>query len=411
MSSVLFFAIIFAIYALIEFYGWQGLKTAIPAVRTTWVKVIYWGLAACFLFLFATYRPFLHQYLPKNLRTYLFTFFIIVLFAKLIVGIFLLLEDVTRLARFTVYKLFSFPASVGGGITRSQFLSRLALVTAAIPAGSLIWGAIANAYNYQYRKVAIKFPNLPEAFHGFRIVQISDIHSGSFTRSEPLVEAVKKINELNADIILFTGDLVNDTADEMEPYMHIFDKLQAKHGVLSTTGNHDYGDYIHWDSKAAKVANFEKFKNVHKELGWRLLMNEHEILERDGQQIAIIGIENYGGRAHFSKYGKMNLAYPGTEPIPFKILMSHDPSHWDVQVRPEYPDIDLTLSGHTHGFQFGIENKWIKWSPSQWMYKQWAGLYQEGKQYIYVNRGFGFIGYPGRVGILPEVTEITLLKA
>jgi hypothetical protein len=226
---------------------------------------------------------------------------------------------------------------------------------------------------------------------------------------QPLINAVEKVNKMDADIILFTGDLVNDTADEMEPYMHVFDKLRAKLGVLSTTGNHDYGDYVHWDNPADKIANFERFKNVHKQMGWNLLMNKNVILERDGQKIAIIGIENWGG-GHFKKYGRLDLAYAGTENIPFKLLMSHDPSHWDAQVRPDYPDIDLTLAGHTHGFQFGIENKWFKWSPSEWMYKQWADLYQQGKQYIYVNRGFGFIGYPGRVGILPEVTEITLLK-
>jgi predicted MPP superfamily phosphohydrolase len=192
--------------------------------------------------------------------------------------------------------------------------------------------------------------------------------------------------------------------------MHVFDKLQAKHGVISTTGNHDYGDYVQWDTPEAKIANFEKFKNIHKQLGWNLLMNQNVILDRDGQKIAIIGIENWGKGAHWTKYGKLDKAYKGTEDIPFKLLMSHDPSHWDAQVRPHYPDIDLTLAGHTHGFQFGIETKWLKWSPSEYVYKQWAGLYQEGKQFIYVNRGFGFLGYPGRVGILPEVTEITLRR-
>ena len=214
---------------------------------------------------------------------------------------------------------------------------------------------------------------------------------------------------MNADLILFTGDLVNNTSDEMEPYMHIFDKLRAKHGVISTTGNHDYGDYVQWDSEADKTANFDKFKKIHKDLGWNLLMNQNVILDRNGQQIAILGIENWG-KGHFSKHGRLDLAYKGAENVPFKLLMSHDPSHWDIEVRPKYPEIDLTLAGHTHGFQFGIENKWLKWSPSEYIYKQWAGLYQEGKQYIYVNRGFGFLGYPGRVGILPEVTEITLRK-
>jgi hypothetical protein len=297
-----------------------------------------------------------------------------------------------------------------GAMTRSSFLAKAALATAAIPVFSLIYGVVVNAYNYQFRKVTIKFPNLPDAFDGFRFIQLSDIHSGSFTRSEPLVHAVEAINKMDADIILFTGDLVNNVAEEMVPYKEIFSKLRAKHGVLSTTGNHDYGDYSHWDSPEEKKANFKRFMDTHKEMGWDLLMNENRILERNGQKIAVIGIENWGHALHFPKYGKLDIAYKGTENIPFKILMSHDPSHWDAEVRPKYPDIDLALAGHTHGFQFGIENKYIKWSPSEWVYKQWAGLYQEGKQYIYVNRGFGFLGYPGRVGILPEITEITLRK-
>jgi predicted MPP superfamily phosphohydrolase len=412
MGPYVFFIVIFSIYGAVEFYGWQALKTAIGPAAGAGLKGAYWGLSAFFLVLFISMRQ-LHGYLPKHLVTYFFTVMVVIFLAKIIVLLFLFPEDIVRLVRWVIAKISGAgnPAVVTSGITRSQFLSRLAWITAALPAGSLIYGAVVNAYNYQYRKVAIKFPNLPDAFNGFRIVQLSDIHSGSFTKTKPLIDAVAKVNALNADIILFTGDLVNDKAEEMEPYIDIFKKLNAKLGVLSTTGNHDYGDYVHWDTEADKKANFESFKNVHKRLGWNLLMNQNVILDREGQKIAIIGIENYGGTGHFKRYGRMDKAYPGTEKIPFKILMSHDPSHWDVQVRPEYPDIDLTLSGHTHGFQFGIENKWIKWSPSQWMYKQWADLYQEGKQYIYVNRGFGFLGYPGRVGILPEVTEITLLKA
>jgi predicted MPP superfamily phosphohydrolase len=333
------------------------------------------------------------------------------LLAKVIMLLFLLPEDLVRGVKLVAAK-FSAPAPVAGGtgITRSQFLSRLAVITAAVPAGALVYGVIANAYNYQFRKVTIKFPNLPDAFNGFKIIQLSDIHSGSLNRTEPIKKAIEQINGLNADVVLFTGDLVNNMSNEMEPFMQVFDKLRAKHGVLSITGNHDYGDYVHWDSPEEKKANFEKFKGIHHSLGWNLLMNSNHIIERDGQQIAILGVENWG-KGHFAKYGKLNEAYNGTAHIPFKILMSHDPSHWDAEIRPQYGDIDLTLSGHTHGFQFGVENKWFKWSPSQWIYRQWAGLYQEGRQYIYVNRGFGFLGYPGRVGILPEVTEITLVKA
>jgi len=409
LQSIFFFAIVFGIYGTVEFYGWQAVKTAINPTDTSTIKWVYWTLTTVLLVLFLSYRPFLYKVLPKSVSTYFFTFFVILMLAKIVVTLFLLPEDLVRLARYGIAQLSPQPG-ISAGITRNQFLSRLAIVVAAVPAGSLVYGVIANAYNYTFRKVNLKFANLPEAFDGFKIIQISDIHSGSFNRTEPLIEAVSKINALNADLILFTGDLVNNTSDEMDPYMHIFDKLRAKHGVISTTGNHDYGDYVEWDTPEAKVANFEKFKNIHKQLGWNLLMNQHVILDRNGQKIAIIGIENWG-KGHFSKHGKLSVAYKGTEDIPFKLLMSHDPSHWDIEVRPKFPDIDLTLAGHTHGFQFGIENKWLKWSPSEYIYKQWAGLYQEGKQYIYVNRGFGFLGYPGRVGILPEVTEITLQKA
>jgi predicted MPP superfamily phosphohydrolase len=216
------------------------------------------------------------------------------------------------------------------------------------------------------------------------------------------------LNE-KADLILFTGDLVNDRSVEMEEYMDIFKQIKAPMGVYSTLGNHDYGDYASWPFNGiSKQQNLENLKKVHAALGWKLLMNEHVVLEIDDQQIALLGIENWSAKARFPKYGKMNEAYAGTEKYPFKILMSHDPSHWDAQVRPQYPDVDLTLSGHTHGMQFGIDIPGFKWSPVQYIYKQWAGLYEEGKQKLYVNRGYGFIGYPGRVGILPEITVIEL---
>jgi predicted MPP superfamily phosphohydrolase len=191
--------------------------------------------------------------------------------------------------------------------------------------------------------------------------------------------------------------------------MDVFSRVKAPLGVYSSLGNHDYGDYVSWPSKEAKIENLNKLKGVHANLGWRLLMNEHVQLVRNGERIAILGIENWGAKGRFPKYGKMNEAYPGTEQIPFKILLSHDPSHWDAEIKPKYPDVDLMLAGHTHGMQFGLENPYFKWSPVQWMYKQWAGLYEEGNQKLYVNRGYGFIGYPGRVGILPEITLIELV--
>jgi predicted MPP superfamily phosphohydrolase len=254
------------------------------------------------------------------------------------------------------------------------------------------------------------FDNLPASFKGLKIVHISDIHSGSFTNKDAVMKGVKKIIDEKADLILFSGDLVNDRATEMEEYIDAFSQLKAPLGVYSTFGNHDYGDYASWPINGiSKEQNLLNLAKVHADLGWRLLMNEHVVLEKNGEQIALLGIENWSNKARFPKHGRMDLAYAGAEKYPFKILMSHDPSHWDAQVVPQYTDVDLTFSGHTHGMQFGIEIPGFHWSPVQYVYKQWAGLYEEGKQKLYVNRGFGFIGYPGRVGILPEITVIELM--
>lgn len=311
-----------------------------------------------------------------------------------------------------VGKLFSNPSvdisESAEGITRSAFMSWLGIAVGGSLFGTLIYG-FSNKYNYQVKRVKLAYDNLPAGFKGLKIVHISDIHSGSFNDKNAVEKGVQKILNEKPDLVLFTGDLVNDKATEMETYMEVFKKIKAPMGVYSTLGNHDYGDYVQWDSKEAKAANLLQLKGVHAALGWNLMMNENKILERNGDKIALLGIENWGAKGRFPKYGKMDWAYPGTEKIPFKILLSHDPSHWDAQVRTVYPDIDLMLAGHTHGMQFGIELPGFRWSPVQLMYKQWAGLYEEGKQKLYVNRGYGFIGYPGRVGILPEITVIELV--
>jgi len=273
---------------------------------------------------------------------------------------------------------------------------------------TLVYG-FGNKYRYHVNRLRMSFKNLPAGFKGMRIVHISDIHSGSFTDKEAVANGVKKILKEKPDMILFTGDLVNDRASEMKDYMDVFSQLKAPMGVYSTLGNHDYGDYVQWASIEAKRENLEQLKQVHKNMGWRLLMNEHVVLEKGSDRIALLGIENWGAKGNFAKYGKMEHAYPGSEKYPFKILMSHDPSHWDAEVPTKYVDIDLTLAGHTHGMQFGLELPGFKWSPVQYMYKQWAGLYEAGDQKLYVNRGYGFLGYPGRIGILPEITVIELV--
>jgi predicted MPP superfamily phosphohydrolase len=258
--------------------------------------------------------------------------------------------------------------------------------------------------------VNIPIKNLPSALEGLKIVQVSDIHAGSFSVVEPLKMAVEKINALKPDIFVFTGDLVNNKASEFTPFLDVFKEIKAKYGQFSILGNHDYGDYIQWPSPQEKEDNFSMIKQYHRDTNWDILCNEHRVLEIGDQKLALIGVENWGAKMHFTRQGDLKKAYHGIEDIPTKVLLSHDPSHWDAEVRKHTPDVQLTLSGHTHGMQFGVENKWFRFSPVQWFYKQWAGLYTESDQHLYVNRGFGFIGYPGRVGIRPEIAILTLTK-
>lgn len=371
----------------------------------------YWTISAAAIVFVMSFPS--SDFLQKHiiLRNYIFAIIVGLFFAKLIAAVFFLLDDIRRLFVWLMAKIF--PRSGvdftvdGNHIDRSTFLSWLGLALGTGLFATLLYG-FSNKYNYKVRRIKLSFANLPKAFKGFKIVQLSDIHSGSFTDKAAVEKGVELAMKQKADLILFTGDLVNDKAIEMHDYMDVFNKLKAPSGVFSTLGNHDYGDYTSWPSAQAKKENLDRLKQIHGELGWRLLMNEHVPIEKNGEQIALIGIENWSAFGSFPKYGRMDLAYPGSEKYPFKILMSHDPSHWDAEVRPKYPDIDLMLAGHTHGMQFGVENPYFRWSPVQWFYKEWAGLYKTGKQVLYVNRGYGFIGYPGRVGILPEVTVFEL---
>lgn len=350
---------------------------------------------------------------PQILKVFLAGIIIPAYFAKTFIILFMAIDDVLRLGQWLGHKASE---QFGSGdykpdLSRKKFISQLAVGIAIVPFFLFIHGIVVNAYNYKVRKVSLKLPNLPSAFDGLKIIQLSDIHSGSFTQTDPVAEAVEKINSMKPDLILFTGDLVNSKSEEFEAFKDIFGKLKAKHGVYAVTGNHDHGDYFPWPNEQARVADFNRLLDMERDAGWTVLMDEHVKLESEEGDIAIIGIQNWSAMGRFKQYGDLPKAYKGAESAKVKILLSHDPSHWDAQVRPEFSDIDLQLSGHTHGAQFGVENKLFKWSPAKIFYKQWAGLYQQGKQYLYVNRGFGFIGYPGRVGILPEIAEITLEKA
>jgi predicted MPP superfamily phosphohydrolase len=416
MRSPLGAFIFISIMLLLDTYFFQAIKAVSqnlsPKTRTI-IYVVYWAITVVAVvgFLFFVFTD--PDLLPRKLRTYLFATILGLFMAKLVGFVFFLLDDLRRLIEWVAGKLFynntEGDTSVSDGISRSVFLSWIGIAAGGSLFTTLIYG-YSNKYNYKVRNLQLAFDNLPAGFKGLKILQISDIHSGSFMDKKAVQHGVDMILQQNADIILFTGDLVNDKATEMKDYMDVFNQLKAPMGVYSTLGNHDYGDYVQWPvDGVSKIQNLENLKKIHGELGWRLLMNEHVILKRNGDEIALIGIENWSAKARFPKHGRMDLAYPGTEKYPFKILMSHDPSHWDAQVKPDYSDIDLTLSGHTHGMQFGIEIPGFKWSPVQYMYKEWGGLYEDAKQKLYVNRGFGFIGYPGRVGIMPEITVIELV--
>lgn len=420
MSFFLRIALLCGIVLALDWYFFQALAPVLrnltPTKRTV-ITALYWCLTAIAVGIILLPLVLPYQHLPHFIRTYLFSFFIILGISKLIGSVFLLLGDGVRLGQWAWLKGSSLFASGVSADTetvsfsRKQFFSNLALVAAALPFTSFLYGMVRGAYNYKVHRVRVKLPKLPKEFEGFRIVHLSDIHIGSFSSSDPLERAFALANAQKPDVIFFTGDLVNNLASEAAPHLETLKKLSAPHGVFSTIGNHDYGDYVQWDNKEAKQANFENLKKTHGLVGWKLLMNEHHVIEVGGAKLAVIGIENWGAAMNFPKRGDLKRAYSGAETHSVKLLLSHDPSHWDAQVRKEYRDIDITFAGHTHGAQFGIEIPGFRWSPVQYFYKQWAGLYRDGEQYLYVNRGLGFLGYPGRVGISPEITVMELHSA
>lgn len=394
MRSRRFIAIVLIIALLIDGYVFQAIKTifrTLPESSQQQLFVVYWALnfAALMTIVLLPYIRARYARSGGYVLAVILGFYI----AKLLATVFLLIDDIRRLFYW--------------GDGRSLFLSWLGLGLGSLILFALIYG-FSNKYNYKLHRIRLTAENLPNPFKGLKIIQLSDIHSGSLSDPAAVGKGIDRILAEKPDLILFTGDLVNNLASEVGDYQRVFSRLEAPMGVFSVLGNHDYGDYAGWESAEAKKANLNRLKQIQKDMGWRLLMNEHVLFEKGGERIALLGIENWSAKARFPKYGQLDLAYPGTETVPFKILMSHDPSHWDAEVRPRYPDIDLMLSGHTHGMQFGFELPGLRWSPVQFLYKQWAGLYEAGRQRLYVNRGYGFIGYPGRFGILPEITVIEL---
>lgn len=415
-------AIAIALILLTEYYCFTAFVTGFSGNKRSRKK---WAVAAYLIFTvigwaaLLTFREWYPIGLPKNIKAVLTAFVIGFLLSKILITLFLLLGDIARAGTWTGRKIRKnvSPHDIGfqsdsssGKISRSTFLARFALLMGGLAFGLVFWG-ITNRYRYQLIKIRLAIKGLPDALKGLRIVQISDIHSGSFDNEEAVARGVEMAMAQKPDLIVFTGDLVNNKSAEIEPYLNLFGKLKAPLGVFSTLGNHDYGDYVKWPSEAAKTENLEKLKQHEAAMGWQLLNNEHVILQKNGQDFALIGVENWSASPRFPRKGNLQKAYQGLEekPLPLKILLSHDPSHWDAQINTAFKDIDVTLSGHTHGMQFGVEIPGFKWSPAKYFYKQWAGLYSKKSQYLYVNRGYGFIGYQGRVGILPEVTVIELV--
>jgi uncharacterized protein len=408
--------IIITIWILIDIYVYQAVKTAFPNSKNWFGFLMHWGYwlldLVIIIGLIAVIASGKMVKGPHGVNSLLMGGIILSLVPKLVVLPFLLLEDITRIIQGSFQYISSrlnaeTPKSFFAG--RRKIVSQLALGIASIPFLGIIYGVLKGKHAYRIHEVNVPIKELPEAFHGFTITQLSDIHVGSFQDREAVQEGINLANGLESDLLVFTGDLVNNRADEMSPWLDLFSQLNAPLGMFSILGNHDYGDYAQWPSEQAKKDNFEALKKTHEKLGFKLLLNEHVEIEKSGQKINLIGIENWGKRG-FVKHGDLNKAIAPVPAKEIKILLSHDPSHWEAETLKHEKHIHLTLSGHTHGMQFGIEIPGIKWSPIKYLYPQWAGLYRDKDKYLYVNRGFGFLGFPGRVGILPEITKITLVK-
>ncbi|WP_026629380.1 metallophosphoesterase [Dyadobacter alkalitolerans] len=418
MNRTFFFIFLTFILFAIDWYVWQGLRFAIrnlTPLTQRWIGGGYWVFTALTLGAYIIMQLLPPDSLKSTTRTFIVAFIAIPYLSKLLAVLLLFLDDIRRFLQWIASFFFPSaapvpPATGESAIPRSQFLATTAMVAGAGLMGTFAYGIISGAHDYRIRRVRIPLKNLPKAFDGIKIAQLSDIHSGSFFNRTAVKGGVEMLMKEKPDIAFFTGDLVNDRALEVREYIDIFNKVKAPLGVHSVLGNHDYGDYFQWPSVEAKTSNLGDLRKAHQLLGWNLMLDENRAIRVDGEEIGLIGIQNWGA-GNFAKYGNLQKAYQHTEDFPVKILLSHDPSHWQAQVLPKYKDIDLALAGHTHGMQFGVEIAGLKWSPVQYRYKQWAGLYTENDQHLYVNRGFGYLGYPGRVGILPEIAIIELVRA
>jgi predicted MPP superfamily phosphohydrolase len=397
-----------------EVYGYVAVRTAFAATILAGRRGFatgYW-LFTLGVWAVGIWAIFTRHKGESELKSYLFVLPLALLAAKMVVVFPLLLEDLTRFGRWAA-RGFSSPAPEAGGqpLTRSEFISRLALGLGLVPLLAMLWGMVKGKTDYTVRRVVLRYPNLPASFDGFKILQISDLHTGSFNgNTEPMERAVALINAQKADLIVMTGDLVNNIATEVEPHIPALAGIKSELPIFSILGNHDYGDYVQWPSIEAKLDNLQRLTSNHAKIGWRLLLDESHTIRRGTDELAVLGVQNWSSHPQFPKHGKLAQTHATSGNAAFKLLLSHDPSHWEAQVL-DYKDIDLTLSGHTHGMQFGINLPFFKWSPVQYSYPQWAGLYEQGRQKLYVNVGLGYLGVPMRAGFLPEITVLELRRA
>jgi len=408
-TLIIRFAIAAIILLLIDWYAFQAVKTVFKSNATA--RFIYWGISGgILLFLFYIIITFNSNNGPHGEFSNFMGIFVMFLVPKLILILMLLGEDIWRLGEGLVGKATGKEAD-SFLHSRRKFISQTGLILAAIPFAGILHGIWKGKYNYRVIKKTLSFKDLPDSFDGLTITQISDIHSGSFDNKDKIEYAIDLVNQQKSDLILFTGDLVNNKAEEMEPWINTFSRLKAPMGKYSILGNHDYGDYTAWESDAAKTQNIERLYEIHREIGFNLLLNDSVRLQKSSDHLNLIGVENWGNGS-FAKHGDLERASQNVGADDFNILMSHDPSHFDAVVKSFSKKMHLTLSGHTHGMQFGIEIPgFVKWSPVKYRYPKWAGLYEEAGRLLYVNRGFGFLAFPGRVGIWPEITVLELKKA
>jgi len=410
------FLITLAVDLLLDWYTFLGVRT-LTATWTSaiWRNIVNWGwlvaVVGITVVLVTGFGNFRHPSGMLPFREWVLSLFLTLFITKLFFAIILLLGDLGRLIYGLTNRLFRADGATGGEPlipARRKFISELGVLVAAIPFGSFAYAMLKGKYDFRLHKLTLHFRDLPEAFDGFTITQISDIHSGSFDNKGAVQRGIDLARAQNSDLFVFTGDLVNNVAWEIDPYIERFGALKAPFGQYSILGNHDYGDYIQWDSPEAKARNLEDLKQRHRDLGYRLLMDEHVLLEKNGQRVALIGVQNWG--RGFIQLGNLDRALEGLDDDIFKICLSHDPTHWEEKIRFHPTTVHLTLSGHTHGAQFGVESDHLRWSPVQYRYLDWAGLANEKDRYLYVNRGFGFLAFSGRLGIWPEITVITLKK-